>query len=49
MQHARIIKLVTAALLTSQVSGACQAETAQQRGKVIAVGLCPLPRHRVNR
>jgi len=40
MRHARIITLVTAALLTSQVSGACQAETARQRGKVIAVGLC---------
>ena len=40
MQHAQIITLVTAALLTSQVAGACQAETAQQRGKVIAQGLC---------
>ena len=39
MQHARIITLVTVALLTSQVSGTCQAETPQQRGKVIAVGL----------
>ena len=50
MQHARIITLVTAALLTSQVSGACQAETAQQRGKVIAQGpVQPLPCHRDNR
>lgn len=40
MQHARIITLVAAALLTSQVPGTCQAEAAQQRGKVIAVGLC---------
>src|SRR4051812_45099917 len=40
MQRARILALVTAALLTSQVSGTCQAENAQQRGKVIAVGLC---------
>ena len=40
MQAIRIITLVTAALLTSQVSGTSQAETAQQRGKVIAVGLC---------
>ena len=32
--------LLTAALLVSQVSGTCQAETAQQRGKVIAMGLC---------
>jgi mono/diheme cytochrome c family protein len=40
MQHVRIITLVTSALLTSQVSGTCQAETAQQRGKVIAQGLC---------
>src|SRR6185436_2388943 len=34
------LTLLTGAFLTSQVSGACQAETAQQRGKVIAVGLC---------
>lgn len=40
MQHVRIITLATSALLMSQVSGACQAETAQQRGKVIAQGLC---------
>ena len=40
MRHARIITLVGAALLMSQVSGASQAETAQQRGKVIAQGLC---------
>ncbi len=40
MQHARIVSLMTAALLASQVSGACQAETAQQRGRVIAQGLC---------
>ena len=38
--NARIITLVTSALLTSEVSGTCQAETAQQRGKVIAQGLC---------
>ena len=58
MQPARIITLVTTALLTSLVSEACQAETAQQRGKVIAQGLCsrchalrqsvtaPIPPHR---
>ncbi len=40
MQHVRIITLATSALLMSQVSGACQAETAQQRGKIIAQGLC---------
>ena len=40
MQYAQIITLVTAALLTSLHSGSCQAETAQQRGKVIAQGLC---------
>ena len=40
MRHARIITLVAAALLMSQVSETCQAETAQQRGKVIAQGLC---------
>ena len=39
-QHARITTLVAAALVTSLVSGACQAETAQQRGKLIAQGLC---------
>ena len=58
MQHARIITLVTATLLTSLVSGACQAETAQQRGKDIAQGCAavamplrqlvtaPIPPHR---
>ena len=40
MQHPRIITLVAASLLMSQVSEACQAETAQQRGKDIAQGLC---------
>jgi cytochrome c len=40
MQPVRIITLVTLALLMSQASGTCQAETAQQRGKVIAAGLC---------
>jgi len=40
MRHARIITLVAAALLMSQVSETCQAETAQQRGQVIAQGLC---------
>ena len=40
MRHARIITLVTAAFLISQISVTCQAETVQQRGKVIAQGLC---------
>lgn len=40
MRHARIMMLVTAALLTSQVSATCRAETAQERGKVVAAGLC---------
>jgi len=40
MPYARIITLVTAALLMGLVSRTCQAETPQQRGKVIAVGLC---------
>jgi len=40
MRHSRIITLVAAVLLMSQVSEACQAETAQQRGKDIAQGLC---------
>jgi cytochrome c len=40
MQYARIMTLLTAALLTSQIPGMCQAETAQERGKVIATGLC---------
>ena len=40
MQHARIITLTAATLLMSQVPGASQPETPQQRGKVISVGLC---------
>ena len=40
MRHARIITLLTAAFLVSPISGTCQAETAQERGKVIAQGLC---------
>lgn len=40
MQYARIIALVTSALLMNQVSEVGQAETAPERGKVIAQGLC---------
>ena len=40
MQHPRIITLVAASLLMSQVSEVSQAETPQQRGKDIAQGLC---------
>ena len=40
MQNARMFTLMAAALLMSQVSGACQAQTSQERGKVIAQGLC---------
>ena len=40
MQYARIIALVTSALLMNQVSEVGQAETVPERGKVIAQGLC---------
>jgi cytochrome c len=40
MQKAGAITLVTLSLLMTLVSPTCQAETPQQRGEVIAHGLC---------
>ena len=40
MQHPRIITVVTIALVMSLTSGVSQAESAQERGNVIAQGLC---------
>jgi cytochrome c len=40
MQNPRIITVVTIALVMSLTSGVSQAESAQERGKVIAQGLC---------
>ena len=40
MRKSRVITLVAATVLNVQASSICQAETPQQRGKVIAQGLC---------
>ena len=40
MQNKRIIALISLSLLTAVVSSTCQAETPQQRGEVIANGMC---------
>lgn len=40
MQKSRAITFVAASLLTIQAASICQAETPQQRGEVIARGLC---------
>jgi len=40
MRNSRIITFVAASFLTIQAISICQAETPQQRGEVIARGLC---------
>lgn len=40
MQNSRIITFVAASFLTIQAASICRAETPEQRGEVIARGLC---------